>query len=586
MVNTRRVSLTLLTCLRGLAILLLPLAQAAWCAEVQSVRISSTPAATRVVFDVSKPVQYEVTTLDNPLRIVIDMRDTALGTRTDTQRLRIAGTPLVSVRSAPQPGGSLRWVLELRAASIPRSFALPPVVPYGHRLVVDLLPAQANTQPIAAASRTTTVPVQVSRAVVQTGGSVVAVAPAAAAIPAVVPPHAVSADAPLRATPTAPVTAPVIAPVPAPVTAVAATPVAASQVTANRSPAKETPPAPRSTRPAESAGGSPGGSPIVFAIDAGHGGQDPGALGPDGIREKDVVLATAKRLAELINAEPGFKAILTRTGDYFIPLRERPRLARAAGAHFFVSVHADAHSNADARGASVYALSERGATSETAKWLAERENNSDLVGGVSLDDKDRVLAEVLLDLSMTASLTESLELGGLVLSELNELTHLHSRRVEQAGFMVLKSPDIPSILIETGYVSNPVEAGRLANPEYREKLARAIFRGLTAQALRRPPQGTAIAARGRDQPAKAAQTSSTEVDAAAPSRTQADQGSLAALASVDPNRAYVVAVGDTLRTIAERFGVSLRVLRRLNGMRSDRVRVGQTLRLPRAGDES
>ena len=615
---------------------LLSFAPIAWGAEVQSVRIGSTPASTRLVFDVSKAVQYEVKTLDNPLRIVIDMRDTELGAHTDPQRLRIAGTPVSSVRSARQPDGSLRWVLELRVAATARSFALPPVVPYGHRLVLDLLPAQVGAPPIVAPPRATTVPVLASRAVGQPVAQPVTQpaarpsgsAPTIAARSPIAPPATAPASGAAAVPSASPSTASTTAPAPAPPTASVATtatsttataiavgtsringsaalppptrtaaestpataPIATSRVVVDRAPVVDAPAAqPSAARTARPLGPVPGGSagqPIVFAIDAGHGGQAPGALGPDGVREKDVVLATAKRLAELINAEPGFKAILTRTGDYFIPLRERPRLARAAGAHFFVSVHADAHSNTDARGASVYALSERGATSETAKWLAERENNSDLVGGVSLDNKDRMLAEVLLDLSMTASLTESLELGSLVLSELKELTHLHSRRVEQAGFMVLKSPDIPSILIETGYVSNPIEAAKLANPEYRDKLARAIFRGLTAQALRRPPQGTSIAARSRDQPAKGMQSPATDGEKTISSQANSNDGAGAALARDSTDRAYVVAAGDTLRTISERFGVSLRVIRRLNAMRTDRVRVGQTLRLPPASGES
>ena len=317
----------------------------------------------------------------------------------------------------------------------------------------------------------------------------------------------------------------------------------------------------------------------MFAIDAGHGGKDPGAIGAGGEREKDVVLAIAKRLADFINAEPGFRAVLTRTGDYFIPLRERTRLARAAGAHFFISVHADAALNAAARGASVYALSERGATSEAAKWLAERENNADLVGGVTLDDKDRVLASVLLDLSMTASLTESLELGGEVLQELGALTRLHSRRVEQAGFMVLKSPDIPSVLVETGFISNPEDARNLASDGYRERVARAIFRGVREQALGRPPQGTAIAARLRAR--------SSPVAAAAPAADVPKPSAAVALASTDACPCdYTVVRGDTLRSIAERFRVPAVAIRRLNEMRSSRVRVGQTLRIPAASDAS
>ena len=563
--------------------------------EVHSVRVSSTPAATRLVFDVSAPVQYAVTTLDNPLRIVIDMRDTELGKHTALNKLRIAGTPVSAVRSTRQADGSLRWVLELRVSTTSRSFALPPVVPYGHRLVLDLLPGAARSPPtLAATTRAPSVPVMASRPVAQPLAQPGA-RPLAQAAPQPSPQPAATQDRTVATTASRfGVAAPTAVPPPTSVSSTGSVPVQSParadplptaesrKESASQSPKEVS----AASSPARLTGPLPPGGPIVFAIDAGHGGQDPGALGPDGVREKDVVLATAKRLAEFINAEPGFKAVLTRTGDYFIPLRERPRLARAAGAHFFVSVHADAHSNADARGASVYALSERGATSETAKWLAERENNSDLVGGVSLDNKDRVLAEVLLDLSMTASLTESLELGSLVLSELKELTHLHSRRVEQAGFMVLKSPDIPSILIETGYVSNVIEASRLASAEYRERLARAIFRGLTAQALRRPPQGTSVALRGRGQPANEVLASASDAESVSAPRAQHGENSNAALPVTDSNRAYVVVAGDTLHTIAERFGVPPRLIRRLNAMRTDRVRVGQTLRIPPASGAS
>jgi N-acetylmuramoyl-L-alanine amidase len=200
---------------------------------------------------------------------------------------------------------------------------------------------------------------------------------------------------------------------------------------------------------------------IIVVIDAGHGGEDPGASGSRGQREKDVVLQIARELQRQVNGMKGFRAELTRTGDYFIPLRGRTEIARKKGADLFVSIHADAAPSAAAFGASVFALSDRGATSETARWLADSENRSDLIGGagnVSLDDKDRMLAGVLLDLSMTASLTSSLNVGQKVLSNIGRVTPLHKQRVEQAGFMVLKSPDIPSILVETGFISNANEA--------------------------------------------------------------------------------------------------------------------------------
>ena len=219
---------------------------------------------------------------------------------------------------------------------------------------------------------------------------------------------------------------------------------------------------------------------VVIAIDAGHGGDDPGAIGPKRIYEKTVVLAIAKALQREANRHSGYQAILTRGGDYYLAHRERTAIAREHQADVFISIHADAWKTPDARGASVYAISESGATSETARWLAESENRADLIGGVgsvSLDDKDDVLAEVLLDLSMTASLSSSIQIGEFVLAALKPFNRLHKKRVEQASFIVLKSPDIPSILVETGFISNPGEAARLATRSHQEKLARAIFKG-------------------------------------------------------------------------------------------------------------
>jgi len=251
------------------------------------------------------------------------------------------------------------------------------------------------------------------------------------------------------------------------------------------------------TRPAIKLTPVPNGKrDIVVAIDAGHGGEDPGASGPRGQHEKDVVLQIAKELQRQINAEQGFRAELTRTGDYFIPLRGRTEIARKKGADLFVSIHADAAPSSAAFGASVFALSERGATSETARWLADTENRSDLIGGagnVSLDDKDRMLAGVLLDLSMTASLTSSLNVGQKVLSNIGQVTPLHKRRVEQAGFMVLKSPDIPSILVETGFISNSNEANKLQSSGHQQALARSIRTGVKQFFQQNPPPGTYIA---------------------------------------------------------------------------------------------
>ena len=232
---------------------------------------------------------------------------------------------------------------------------------------------------------------------------------------------------------------------------------------------------------------------LIIAIDAGHGGEDPGAIGKNGTREKDVVLGIARELALKINAEPGMRAILTRSGDYFVPLRDRMRRARAQQADLFVSIHADSAHDRSVDGSSVYILSQRGATDEASRWLAERENASDLIGGVSLDDKDDVLASVLLDLSQSASLNASQVAAERVLHQLTQAGEVRKHEVLQARFMVLKSPDIPSMLIETAYISNPLEEQRLRSPAHQAKLAEAIHRGVRDYFYANPPMGTRIA---------------------------------------------------------------------------------------------
>lgn len=284
---------------------------------------------------------------------------------------------------------------------------------------------------------------------------------------------------------------------------------------------------------------------IVVAIDAGHGGEDPGALGPNRVREKQVVLEIAKELEALLKADAGFAPTLIRTGDYYISLKGRRDLARKRQADLFVSIHADAFRRSDASGASVYALSTTGATSTAASYLAQKENAADLVGGVSLADKDDVLAGVLADLSMTSTLDTSLKLGDRVLSSMDSVAKLHKRNVEQAGFAVLKSPDIPSILVETGFISNPGEARKLSTRSYQKKMARAIHRGIRDWFLAHPPAGTLLA-------------------------WQKEQGS----------REYRVARGDTLSGIAHRFSVSLADLKSYNSISGSRIVVGQTLTIP------
>jgi N-acetylmuramoyl-L-alanine amidase len=226
---------------------------------------------------------------------------------------------------------------------------------------------------------------------------------------------------------------------------------------------------------------------VIVAIDAGHGGEDPGARGRHGTREKDVTLAIARRLKAAIDKEPDMRAVLVRDGDYFIPLAQRVGKARRVQADLFVSVHADAWVKPDARGSSVFALSEKGATSTAARILAQRENQSDLIGGVNLGVRDPVLARTLLDLSQTATINDSLKLARHVLSELGDVNDLHKHSVEQAGFAVLKAPDVPSILVETAFISNPDEENRLKDSGYQEKMSSAILGGIKRYLAQNPP---------------------------------------------------------------------------------------------------
>ncbi len=284
-----------------------------------------------------------------------------------------------------------------------------------------------------------------------------------------------------------------------------------------------------------------GPRPVVVAIDAGHGGEDPGARGRHGTYEKDVVLAIARRLAKLVDREPGMRAVLIRDGDYYIGLKDRIRKAREARADLFVSIHADAFHNPKVRGSSVYVLSQRGASSEMARWLAERENAADLIGGVRLSDKDDMLASVLLDLSLTGTIEASTRAAEKVLHALGRVNAVHRDEVQYAGFVVLKSPDIPSMLVETAFISNPAEERRLRSPRHQQRLARAILQGIRDYFLESPPPGTLMAER---------------------------------------KRSHVVRPGETLSELARQYRTTVRALRESNGLSDDLVRVGQVLAIP------
>ncbi len=429
--------------------------------DVQNVRAWLAPDNTRLVFDITGPVEHRLFMLDDPSRVVIDVSDARLQTEFD--HLSLSESPVANIRHSHRDG-TLRIVLDLQSDVTPKSFSLPPNEQFGHRLVIDL---ETPTKQQGSS------------------GSEVATASKQATPPA-------NGDGNLR--------------------------------------------------------------DIIIAIDPGHGGEDPGAVGPNGTREKDVVLAIARELKKLIDAEQGYQAVMIRNGDYFVSLRNRVLRARQANADLFVSIHADGWKTPSARGASVWVLSERGASSEMGRWLASRENSSDLIGGVgnvSLEDKDEVLASVLLDMSMTASRTGSREVAHIIHSNISQFARMHKSSVEMANFAVLRAPDVPSILIETGFITNPQEEAQLRTSAYQQRMARAIMQGIQDYFWQKPPDMTWVAWR------------------------KSQGGSLA-----DANRTHRVQPGDTLSVIAVRNGVSVSALRAANQINGDRIRVGQVLRIP------
>ncbi|HCU89355.1 MAG TPA: N-acetylmuramoyl-L-alanine amidase [Gammaproteobacteria bacterium] len=279
---------------------------------------------------------------------------------------------------------------------------------------------------------------------------------------------------------------------------------------------------------------------IIVAVDAGHGGADVGAIGPTGVYEKNIVLAIARALVDEINRHDGIRGVLVRDGDYYVDLRKRMIKARDAKADLFLSIHADAFHDRRVRGSSVYVLSQKGVSNEAAHWLAENENASDLIGGISLDGKDEVLKSVLLDLSQTASLDASIAAANAILDGLKKLGKVHKQEVQHAGFMVLKSPDIPSLLIETAFISNPDEERRLSKESYRRKLAISIFSGIRTYFENNLPPGTRLAA----------------------------------------HRSHLVSRGDSLSVIAHRYDVSMESIKLANNLVGDGVRLGEVLKIP------
>lgn len=433
-----------------LCVLSFPLAGRAGIVSVENLRMWPAPDYTRLVFDLSGPVDYRLFTLKDPNRVVVDIDNARIVKPLPT---RAAGNPIIAdLRSSEHGANSVRIVIDLKTATQPRTFLLKPAGEYGHRLVIDLYDIKAA-----------------------------------------------QAQARLEAQP-----------------------------------------APRDSRN------------LVVAIDAGHGGDDPGAIGHlYHTREKDVVLAIARDLDKLVAADPTMKPIMTRTGDYYVPLKERRRLAR--GADVFISIHADSMPGRvnHAHGSSVYALSEKGATTALAKALADDENASDWIGGVNLDNVDNDVGKVLGELTKSATISDSLELGDDMLPALRKVAPLHTDTVGQAGFVVLKSP-VPSVLIETAFISNPSDERKLRDKHFQERMARGIYAGLKRAepwllARRGVPLNTARAAAGQE---------------------------------------YVVRRGDTLSAIARAHDIQVDTLRSTNNLKDNSLPVGLRLRIPPRGGNS
>ena len=421
-------------------ITLFTLAAGSFAVEVKQLRMWPAPDNTRLVFDLSAPVDHSVFSLQAPHRLVIDLKSSQFSGQ--LPRFDYAKTCIRNIRYARRKQGELRFVIDLNAAVQPKSFILKPQGDYGHRLVIDLNHGKKQA-------------VKTSRKIY----------------------------------------------------------------------------APQQN----------GVRKVVIAIDAGHGGDDPGALGQRGTREKDVVLAIARKLEKLIRKEPGMTPVMIRSADYYVGLKQRVKIARKKRADLFISIHADAFRNGKAHGSSVFVLSERGASSEVASFLARSENRSDLIGGISLDDKDDLLKMVLVDMVKNSTIEDSHEIAAKVLGNLKSVNHLHKSRVERAGFRVLKAPDVPSILIETAFISNRVEERKLKSSRHQQALANSILKGVRSYFRANPPPGTLLA----QKPKK-----------------------------------HVISRGETLSGIAARYRISVASLKRSNSLRNNNLKIGKVLHIP------
>ena len=425
-------------------------------ASIVAVRVWPAADYTRVTLESDRPLDAKHFMVDKPDRLVIDIEGLELspGLRELVKKVRADDPYISGVRVGQNTPTVVRIVLDLKQAAAPQIFTLKPVLPYQHRLVFDLHPAEEPDPLLALVREKEQAETKAAAAVNDALDELLRKIERPPEI-AKKPDLAASA---LRPAPSAP------------------QPAAASAASPSASAAAPMPTQRQLDRL------------IVIALDPGHGGEDPGAVGPSGLKEKDVVLAVALKLRERLNANRNIRVMLTRDGDYFVPLQDRVRKARRVQADLFVSIHADAFFTPQARGASVFALSDGAASSNAARWMADKENASDLVGGINqLKVKDAAVLKTLLDMSTTAQIKDSLRLGSEVLGQIGRVGRLHKKQVEQAGFAVLKAPDIPSILVETAFISNPEEEAKLRDPAYQQKLVEALATGIARYFAKNPP---------------------------------------------------------------------------------------------------
>jgi N-acetylmuramoyl-L-alanine amidase len=504
--------LTRICCLTATALLAAAPGFGLQAAEVKSARVWAGPAYTRVVFDLSGPAKYKLSQQGD--QVVLELADSSTG-----GKLAPSAQGLFKGLSSTSQGDVLRLTAAVASNSQPKTFMLGPSGQAGYRLVLDLYPGNGKS-PAAAA-----------KSAADKGDDTLMASskPAPASAPAA------KDDAP----------APVVIN-------------ASSKLTSHKG---------VTTRQAAVLLNSQ--RQVVVAVDAGHGGKDQGAHGPDGTLEKNVTLAVARNLAALINRQPGMKAVLTRDGDYFIPLKQRYEIARQNQADLFVSIHADSYTSSDAKGSSVWVLSPRGKSSVAAQMLADRENSSDLIGGVSLAAENDSLASVLLDMQQGWAVQASETVAQDVLNALSALGPTHRGYVERANFVVLRSPDVPSILVETAFISNPTEEHRLRDPGHQQQLATAIMDGVKGYFLSNPPQGTWFAMEAARR--KGVLPNDAKTDTVASTDQPAD---------ADVRDMHRVVTGETLRSIAKQYGVSVDTLKNANGINSNSVRTGTMLVIP------